>query len=175
MDEDIALMMRALVDDIVDDILHSLQIEQFPLATDISTILAESPEAEIISRLESSEKTLVLQPRCVDQKRGGYCGHYALRNVLWCLEERNPASLTQSVPLWRRYWTSIRLLLERSSRENNWWPWTERDICSGLMERTYLEHVLRHDSQVLKTKSQIQVLQVRKIKKIILSILINLF
>ena len=171
MDEDTALMMRALVDDIVDGILHRSHFEQFPLATDISTILSESPEAEIISRLEPSKETLVLQPRCVDQNRGGYCHHYALGNILWCLDERNPASLTQPLPFFRRYWKSIRLrrlIVERL------WPLNMRNALhiSGLEDLLRFE--LQWQNLVEETNSQIHVLKVRRTKFILLILVVVL-
>lgn len=110
----------------------------------------------IVGLVESEEEgAFILQPTVLKQHKSGYCGHHAFHNALCCLEMCRQkdrlavcsltGKLKDGVCYWRRYWKSIGLLLHRSRVENNWWPWNEGDVISGLMERSYLAHLLQTD------------------------------
>ena len=64
-----------------------------------------------------------------------------------------------------RYWMSTEELLKEASMQGSeeWWPWTSSHIHSGDMERSFLNHLLSTDPQVLaiNTDNNIHVLHVR--------------
>ena len=49
-----------------------------------------------------------------------------------------------------RYWVSVGLLLEqvRAHPEGLWWPWTQRHVLQGEMERSYLSYLLNSDPSI---------------------------
>jgi hypothetical protein len=53
--------------------------------------------------------------------------------------------------------------VQRLQGGEGWWPWTTSHIHSGDMERSFLNHLLSTDAQVLaiNTNSNIHVLHVR--------------
>lgn len=105
----------------------------------------------------------------------GYCGHYSLYlTILYlqlcqCTCHDNTLALLHrtrsTVGFWQRsihlladcvllkmcfmcrYWVSIGLLLEhvRTHSERLWWPWTQRHVLQGEMERSYLSYLLNSD------------------------------
>lgn len=123
----------------------------------------------------------------------GYCGHYALFFALEMLEAccttsakqicyyvtctANPGSFWKRYMVYShkyqqklmddvyRYWMSIEELLKEVSMQggDEWWPWTTSHIHSGDMERSFLNHLLSTDPQVLanNTNNNIHVLHVR--------------
>jgi hypothetical protein len=101
----------------------------------------------------------------VNQQQGNdSCGYFALFNALTCLTSicasddalatRFLSKIRNRAYFWSWFYaTKLDLLVEAKKLERSHYPWVEKVINSGVMERPYLQHLLRTDQWVASLES----------------------
>lgn len=97
---------------------------------------------------------LFMQVQSYQQIRNGACGYFALHNGLMCLDiildkDEEYASclrdaFTDSVLFWQRYWRTTAVLYQICETQGNrFYPWSNKHVESGVMERNYMTFLCR--------------------------------
>jgi hypothetical protein len=95
---------------------------------------------------------VIEQLRVLQQRHNGACGYHALYNARTVMRGDGGdggrsvlRELSCSTMFWRSYWRTKRLLEGQAvARGNKHYPWRLRDISTGVIERSYMLHLVQN-------------------------------
>ncbi|EGG19649.1 hypothetical protein DFA_00227 [Cavenderia fasciculata] len=133
-------------------------------------IIHFTQEKMIINQETKLENTVTIwQPRVLKQVKNDSCGYYSLFNGISFYNACRAEDMDHSIeylnrmlcrPLfWHIYTISMNLLIDKARmKKKAYYPWNEKYIQKGVMERCYIDYLLTSDNVLSKQQYPITVL-----------------